>query len=123
MIKNISSNKQDSNQVTYANKVHTSNDRKINFNNSTNQVYNHIRAHGPKPGSWFVYRGERIKILKAIKYKEKGEKSTILNNKFMIACSDGSILPTLIQREGKKAVEVKDFIKGFAFAVNDKINA
>ena len=120
--KNISSNKQDSKKVTYAKKF-TSNDRKINFNNSTTQVYNHIRAHGPKPGSWFVYRGERIKILKAVKNLEKGQQSTILNNKFMLACTDGSILPTLIQREGKKAVEVKDFIKGFAFTVNDKINA
>ena len=114
--------KQDLNKVTYAKKF-KSVDRKINFNNSTTQVYNHIRAHGPKPGSWFVYRGERIKILKAMKHKEKGQQSTILNNKFMLACSDGSILPTLIQREGKKAVEVKDFIKGFTFTVNDKINA
>ena len=115
------SKKQDLNKVTYAKKF-TSVDRKINFNNSTNEVYNHIRAHGPKPGSWFVYRGERIKILRAVKKKDKGQQSTILNNKFMLACSDGSILPTLIQREGKKAVEVKDFIQGFAFSVNDKIN-
>ena len=115
------SKKQDLNKVTYAKKF-TSDDRKINFNNSTNEVYNHIRAHGPKPGSWFVYRGERIKILRAVKKKDKGQQSTILNNKFMLACSDGSILPTLIQREGKKAVEVKDFIQGFAFTVNDKIN-
>ena len=115
------SKKQDLNKVTYAKKF-KSVDRKINFNNSTNEVYNHIRAHGPKPGSWFVYRGERIKILRAVKKKDKGQQSTILNNKFMLACSDGSILPTLIQREGKKAVEVKDFIQGFAFMVNDKIN-
>ena len=115
------SKKQDLNKVTYAKKF-TSVDRKINFNNSTNEVYNHIRAHGPKPGSWFVYKGERIKILRAVKKKDKGQQSTILNNKFMLACSDGSILPTLILREGKKAVEVKDFIQGFAFTVNDKIN-
>ena len=115
------SKKQDLNKVTYAKKF-TSVDRKINFNNSTNEVYNHIRAHGPKPGSWFVYRGERIKILRAVKKKDKGQQSTILNNNFMLACSDGSILPTIIQREGKKAVEVKDFIQGFVFAVNDKIN-
>ena len=115
------SKKQDLNKVTYAKKF-TSVDRKINFNNSTNEVYNHIRAHGPKPGSWFVYRGERIKILRAVKKKDRGQQSTILNNKFMLACSDGSILPTLIQREGKKAVDVKDFIQGFAFTVNDKIN-
>ncbi len=115
-------NAQDSNKVTYAKKL-SSDDRKINFNNSTSEVYNHIRAHGPKPGSWFIYRGERIKILRAIKKKDKGRQSTILNHKFMLACSDGSILPTFIQREGKKAVEVKDFIQGFAFTVNDKINA
>ena len=115
------SKKQELNKVTYAKKL-TSVDRKINFNNSTNEVYNHIRAHGPKPGSWFVYKGERIKILRAVKKKDKGQQSTILNNKFMLGCSDGSILPTLIQREGKKAVEVKDFIQGFAFTVNDKIN-
>ena len=115
------SKKQDLNKVTYAKKF-KSVDRKINFNNSTNEVYNHIRAHGPKPGSWFVYKGERIKILRAVKKKDKGQQSTILNNKFMLACSDGSILPTLIQREGKKAVEVKDFIQGFAFTVNDKIH-
>ena len=115
------SKKQDLNKVTYAKKF-KSVDRKINFTNSTNEVYNHIRAHGPKPGSWFVYRGERIKILRAVKKKDRGQQSTILNNKFMLACSDGSILPTLIQREGKKAVEVKDFIQGFAFTVNDKIN-
>ena len=115
------SKKQDLNKVTYAKKF-KSVDRKINFNNSTNEVYNHIRAHGPKPGSWFVYRGERIKILRAVKKKDRGQQSTILNNKFMLACSDGSILPTLILREGKKAVEVKDFIQGFAFTVNDKIN-
>ena len=115
------SKKQDLNKVTYAKKF-KSVDRKINFNHSTSEVYNHIRAHGPKPGSWFVYRGERIKILRAVKKKDRGQQSTILNNKFMLACSDGSILPTLIQREGKKAVEVKDFIQGFAFTVNDKIN-
>tara|TARA_Y100001970_G_scaffold284371_1_gene401587 strand:+ start:1440 stop:2363 length:924 start_codon:yes stop_codon:yes gene_type:complete len=116
------SKKQDENKVTYANKF-TPNDRKINFNYSTNEVYNHIRAHGPKPGSWFIYRGERIKILKATKHKEKGHQSTILNNKFMLACNDGSILPTLIQREGKKAVELKNFVQGFSFSVNDKVNA
>ena len=115
------SKKQDLNKVTYAKKFKSA-DRKINFNNSTNEVYNHIRAHGPKPGSWFVYKGERIKILRAVKKKDRGQQSTILNNKFILACSDGSILPTLIQREGKKAVEVKDFIQGFAFTVNDKIN-
>ena len=62
--------KQDENEVTYANKILTK-DRKINFHKSSEEVYNHIRAHGPKPGSWFTYKGERIKIIKAKKTNKK----------------------------------------------------
>ncbi|MDC0044442.1 methionyl-tRNA formyltransferase [Pelagibacteraceae bacterium] len=113
--------KQDESKVTYANKF-LSEDRKINFYNSADDVYNHIRAHGPKPGSWFTYKGERIKIIKAKKINELGESSTILNRDFMIACKDGAILPILIQREGKKVVSLDDFLRGFTFAIQDELN-
>ena len=114
--------KQDESKVTYANKF-LSEDRKINFYNSTDDVFNHIRAHGPKPGSWFTYKGERIKIIKAKKINELGESSTILNKDFMIACKDGAILPEFIQREGKKVVGLDDFLRGFTFSIQDKLNA
>ena len=114
--------KQDENKVTFANKF-LNEDRKINFNNSTKDVYNHIRAHGPKPGSWFTYKGERIKIIKAKKINELGESSTILNKEFVIACKDGAILPLLIQREGKRVVNLDDFLRGFTFSIQDKLNA
>ena len=114
--------KQDESKVTYANKF-LPEDRKINFNNSFNDVYNHIRAHGPKPGSWFTYKGERIKIIKAKKINKLGESSTILNKEFMIACKDGAILPLLIQREGKRVVSLDDFLRGFTFSIHDKLNA
>jgi methionyl-tRNA formyltransferase len=113
--------KQDESKVTYANKF-ISEDRKINFYNSSDDVYNHIRAHGPKPGSWFTYRGERIKIIKAKKINELGKSSTILNKDFIIACKDGAILPLLIQREGKKVVSLDDFLRGFTFSIQDKLN-
>ena len=114
--------KQDESKVTYANKF-LSEDRKINFYNSTDDVFNHIRAHGPKPGSWFTYKGERIKIIKAKKINESGESSTILNKDFMIACKNGAILPEFIQREGKKVVSLDDFLRGFTFSIQDKLNA
>ena len=113
--------KQDENKVTFANKF-LNEDRKINFHKSTRDVYNHIRAHGPKPGSWFTYKGERIKIIKAKKTKESGQSSTILNKDFMIGCKDGGIIPLLIQREGKKIVTLVDFLRGFTFSIHDKLN-
>ena len=116
---NLIRKKQDESKVTYANKF-ISEDRKINFYNSADDVYNHIRAHGPKPGSWFTYKGERIKIIKAKKINELGESSTILNKDFMIACKDGAILPLLIQREGKKVVSLEIFYEVllFQFKIN-----
>ena len=116
------SKKQDESKVTYANKFLTK-DRKISFYNSSDNVYNHIRAHGPKPGSWFTYKGERIKIIKAKKINKSGESSTILDKDFTIACKDGAILPLLIQREGKKVVSLEDFLRGFTFSIYDKLNA
>ena len=118
---NIIGKKQDETKVTFANKF-LSKDRKINFYNSTEDVYNHIRAHGPKPGSWFTYKGERIKIIKAKKTKESGQSSTILNKDFIIGCKDGGIIPLLIQREGKKTVNLDDFLRGFTFSIQDKLN-
>ncbi len=118
----INLEKQNKNKVTYASKFSNEN-RKINFNNSAEKVFNHIRAHGPKPGSWFMFKGERIKILKAIKSNIKGEKSTILNKDFLLACDDGSIIPIYIQREGKKAVSLQEFLRGFSFSIYEKLNA
>ena len=120
--KNITLKKQDQNKITYAKKF-TTEDRKINFNSSSDQVINHIRAHGPKPGSWFIYKGERIKVLKAKKIQEQGVKSTILSKNFLLGCSEGSILPISIQREGKRAVTLEDFLRGFSFSIGDKLNA
>ncbi len=113
--------KQDKINATYASKF-TTEDRKIDFNAPIQKVFNHIRAHGPKPGSWFTYRGERIKILKAIKKNIHKNKGIILNKDFLIGCDGGSILPVLIQREGKKAVSLKEFLSGFSFNVNDQLN-
>ena len=117
----IITKKQDQNKVTYASKF-SSDDRKINFNNSAEKVINHIRAHGPKPGSWFIFKGERIKILKAIKSNATGKKSTVLNDEFFLACDGGSIIPTYIQREGKKVVLLEEFLRGFSFSIDDKLN-
>tara|TARA_B100001989_G_scaffold196439_1_gene145073 strand:- start:609 stop:1154 length:546 start_codon:yes stop_codon:yes gene_type:complete len=115
---------QDQNEdyATYAGKI-TSEDRKINFGNSTKNIINQIRAHAPKPGAWFHLNKERIIIIDAKPGFEKGAKSTILNSNFEIGCQDGSILPLLLQREGKKVVSIDDFLRGFKTKIHDVINA
>ena len=40
-----------------------------------------------------------------------------------IGCKNGTIVPLIIQREGKKSMEIKDFLRGFQFSVGQKVNA
>ncbi len=120
--KQISFTNQDENYATYANKISSEN-RKIDFNKSVNEVLNLIRAHSPKPGAWFTIKNERIKIIKARKSNSVGNPSTILNETFDIGCNDGSIEPLILQREGKNAISKDDFLRGYSFKVNEVINA
>ena len=118
---NISLYNQDESLSTYASKFN-SKMRKIDFFNSVDCVYNQIKAHAPNPGAWLLFKQERIKIIKAKKNFVKFEPSKIINNKFEISCSDGSIVPLLLQREGKKVMDCESFIRGFSFSVGDKVN-
>ena len=113
---------QDQSRATYANKI-TSESRQINFDSSKKNILNHIRAHAPKPGAWFTFKNERIKIIEARAGRDKGERSTILNNKFEIGCEDGSIEPLILQREGRNIINKDEFIRGFIFNINDIVNA
>ena len=113
---------QNNKEATYAQKIN-SQMRKINFNLSTREVLNQIRAYATNPGAWFFYNNERIKIISASIQSNKGNPSTILNKQFELGCLDGSILPSYLQREGKKIMYIEDFLRGFSFTVGDSLNA
>ena len=113
---------QNENTITYAKKISTES-RKINFENTSKKIINHIRAFAPKPGAWFLLNQERIKILDAKLGTSKGSISRILNDKFEIGCADGCIEPLILQREGKNIMSKDDFLKGYKINLNDKINA
>ena len=108
-------------EATYAKKIN-SQMRRINFNLSAREILNQIRAYATSPGAWFFYNNERIKIISASIQYNKGNPSTILNKRFELACLDGSILPSYLQREGKKIMHIEDFLRGFSFKVGDSLN-
>jgi methionyl-tRNA formyltransferase len=113
---------QNHNEATYAQKIN-SQMRKINFNLSAREVLNQIRAYATKPGAWFFYNNDRIKIISASIQNNKGNSSTIISKRFELGCLDGSILPSYLQREGKKIMYIEDFLRGFSFTVGDSLNA
>ena len=113
---------QDEDKVTYAYKISPVM-RKLDFTQEVEAVYNTIRAFGPQPSAWFMFDNERIKIIKASFKKGNSKPLTILNDQFHVGCNNGQICPEIIQREGKKPMELKEFLKGFKFNVGSKIDA
>ncbi len=66
----------------------------------------------PFPGAWFLFNGERYKILKAEISNAKGEIGMVLNDNFEIGCINKSIKIISIQREGKKIQNINEFTLG-----------
>ena len=112
---------QNEKNATYASKV-TSEMTKIDFYKNVKDVFNQVRAFSPKPGAWFLFQNERIKIISCKKIINNSQPSIILNKSFHIGCNNGAIVPIIIQREGKKLMEIKDFLRGFQFSVGQRVN-
>ena len=99
------------NQASYAKKIQKS-EAKINWEDSAKVIIAKINALSPYPGTWFDYKGSRLKILKAIEIEAKELPGTIINKNFTIACSSNAVQILEIQKEGKKKMSISDFLKG-----------
>lgn len=96
-------------------------DTKIDWNQNSENIHNFIRGMAPYPCSFTVLNiGNEVKSLKI--YSGNFEKSAheqtpgtleINKNQFKIFTRDGFYLPTEVQLEGKKRMNIKDFLNGF----------
>ena len=102
---------QDHNKATYAKKIEKS-EGEISWNDSAKKIIGKINGLYPFPGAFFLYKGERYKILKAETSNTTGDPGVILNDNFEIGCAKDSIKVLEIQREGKKVQKIKEFLLG-----------
>ena len=98
-------------EATYAKKIDKK-ESKIDWNTEAKNIIAKINALYPNPGSWFEYKGSRLKIIKAVEVEEEGRPGEIINKKFTIACSKNAIQILELQKEGKKSVDVYEYLKG-----------
>lgn len=97
--------------VNYARKIEKS-EARLDFSQSAEMVERQIRAFNPLPGAFFEYQGERYRVLAADVAKGAGDIGTIVDDQLTIACATGFIRPTIIQRAGKPAMPLADFLRG-----------
>lgn len=96
-------------------------DTKINWQNDVKQIHNFIRGMSPYPATFTKIKiGEDIKVLKIyegdyqtqVHHKEISSLE-ISKNEFKIYTKNGVYFPKEVQLEGKKRMNLKDFLNGF----------
>ncbi len=103
---------QDHSKATYASKIQKA-EGKINWSNNAKDINGKINGLYPVPGAFFIYKGERYKILKADIGNGFGYPGEVVSDYLEVACGDRqSIKIKEIQREGKKVQNVGEFMLG-----------
>ncbi len=102
---------QDDTLATYAPKISKA-EAKLDFTKSARRLEREVRAFSPFPGSWLELDGERIKLLRADVVDASGVPGVILDDRFAIACGTGAIRPVTLQRAGKPAMPLEEFLRG-----------
>jgi methionyl-tRNA formyltransferase len=103
---------QNDERASYARKVDKS-EAQVNFRASAAEAERQVRAFNPYPGAWFVYAGNRIKIHSADVVEASGEPGTVLDGELTIACGEGALRPTSVQREGRAPMSATELLRGF----------
>ena len=103
--------------VVYAAKI-SKDETHINFGKAAKDVHNHIRGLAPFPGAWFEAeiggKTERIKVLSSRLSDGSGKAGTVLPGEGVIACGEGAVQLTRLQKAGGKPLDIADFLRGTA---------
>ena len=103
---------QDHSKATYASKIQKS-EGEINWNDEAKNINGKINGLYPVPGAFFVYQGERYKILKAEIGNGIGKPGEIISDYLEVVCGDKKTIRIKeIQRQGKKPQNIGEFMLG-----------
>ena len=99
-------------QATYAPKIQKL-EGKINWDENALNIIGKINGLYPVPGAFFVFKGERYKILKADIGNGIGNPGEVVSDYLEVACGNRqSIKIKEIQRQGKKPQNIGEFMLG-----------
>jgi methionyl-tRNA formyltransferase len=110
--------------VTYAHKIEKA-EALIDWSKSAAELDRHIRAFNPFPGAQALFGGQTVKIWQARPVDGQGEKGTILaidRSILVVACGEGSLAISELQKAGGKRLPVRQFLAGHPLKVGDRFD-
>ena len=112
---------QDPTHVTFAPKI-TTEECKVDWSRSAQEIHNQIRALSPQPGAWcWVLHGDekrRVKILQSAvvtnsNSNRPGALSLQKNSSLIVFCGIGAIELFSVQPEGKRPMRAIEWARGY----------
>ncbi len=103
---------QDDTKASYALKIQKS-EGKIDWSETAKNIIGKINGLYPIPGAFFMFKGERYKILKGEIGSGIGNPGEVISDYLEVACGNKqSIKINEIQREGKNRQNINEFMLG-----------
>ncbi len=96
--------------VCYAHKIDKV-EARIDWTLSAVEVDRQIRGLSPFPGAWCEVESERVKLLSSKLSEGQGKAGAVLGG-WTIACGDGAVEITRLQRAGKTPVNAEEALRG-----------
>jgi len=113
---------QDHNEASYAPKIEKK-EGQIKWDETAENIIGKINGLYPSPGAFFIHKGERYKILKAVLAAGYGEIGEVLNNHLEISCGNKKSIKVLeIQRQGKRPQNIGEFMLGSQIKKGSNLN-
>jgi methionyl-tRNA formyltransferase len=109
--------------AVYAKKI-VSEDAEIDWSESCAETERRLRAMRPAPGARTSLRGEPLKIWRASLDARGGRPGTVLESGatgVLIACGDGALRVSELQRAGGKRLRAEDFLRGCPIAAGERL--
>ena len=108
--------------VTYAPKLAREQGR-LDWRRPAAELERRVRAFDPRPGAFFVYRDEAVRVLAAAALAEAtgAPPGTVLDERMTIACGAGALRPLRLQRPGRAAFDAEAFLRGYAVAPRTRL--
>lgn len=112
---NLPAKTQDESLATYAGKI-TSADAQLDWSLPSVELVRRVRAYNPVPGAWCLLNDERIKCWRAHGGAQRadgdeiaGSVLSVADDGLHVACADGVIVLSELQRPGKGRISAAQF--------------
>jgi methionyl-tRNA formyltransferase len=106
--------------VTYAPKIAKA-EARLDWSRPAAFLERQLRALNPWPGCWTEIDGERLLVLEGEPVAGAGAPGEVLDERMTIACGEGALRLTRVQRAGGRPMSADAFLRGFRLPMGARL--